>query len=496
MGTMAFQLPADLPPEARADLERACLASSGDFTPWPTEQIRRADLLTLRRSIDESGHLLMPWSLGDQGHFMGLSATLMERDQPYDLLTELVRGKLLQVRTTLADWQAAGLQPPASLGEQMHRAIHAFAALLFRDKDEPGDALAKEALRQAYQTGQDLVQSYVNQVFTVRQSRDLKAETHLSCRLGSTVPNEARTAAIDGLFTAMTVPMPWQRIEPEQDQWNWEPIDQLLAWAEARDVALTAGPLLDFSAAQLPAWLWLWERDLPRLVTFICRFVEKVIRRYRNRIRRWQLTAASNSASVLALGEDELLGLTFRLVETARQIDPGLEILASIAQPWGDYVAPADRSYSPHNFADTLIRGELNLAALDLEIVGGVTPRGSFLRDLLDSSRLFDLYAPLGVPIQLTLGYPAAMTPDRLADPDLHVGGGSWPGGFTPEGQADWLTQILSLALCKPYIRLVQWASLADDEPHQFPHCGLFDAKGEPRPVLTALRQLREQYIE
>lgn len=495
MGTMAFQLPPDLPAEANSDLQLAFLASSGEITPWPTEQVRRENLLFLRRSIDESGHLIMPLSLGEDGHFVGLSATLMERERPYDLITELMRGKLLQVRNTLMDWQNAGLQTSSALTGQLKRATQAFTALLFN-----GNSLnypqVQAALAEAYAAARILVKSYTNQVFALRESRGLKAETHLSCRLGTTPPDEATTRAIEGLFTSFTLPVSWPLLEPEQDHWNWEPLDQILAWAESRDVALTAGPLLDFSTAQLPPWLWLWERDLPRIVTFVCRFVEKVIRRYRGRIRRWHLTAASNYGSVLSLNEDELLGLTFRLTETVRQIDPGLEVLIGIAQPWGDYMAPSDVSYSPIHFADTLIRGELNLAALDMEMICGITPRGSYMRDMLECSRLYDLYAPLGIPIQLTFGYPAQEDADPAADPELHVGGGRWPGGFTPEGQADWLTQMLSLALCKPYVRSIQWVCLTDSQPHQFPHCGLFDAQGQPRPALAALKQLREKYVE
>ena len=140
----------------------------------------------------------------------------------------------------------------------------------------------------------------------------------------------------------------------------------------------------------------------------MCKFVETAVRRYRSRIRRWQLTAASNCASVLSLTEDELLGLTYRLAEAARQVDPSLELVVGIAQPWGEYMALADRTHSPFIFADTLIRSGLNLAALDVELVMGVTPRGSYCRDLLEMSRLLDLYALLGVPLRVTLGYPSS----------------------------------------------------------------------------------------
>ena len=141
---------------------------------------------------------------------------------------------------------------------------------------------------------------------------------------------------------------------------------------------------------------------------FMCKFVEAAVRRYRHRIRRWQLTAASNSASVLSLTEDELLGLTYRLAEAARQVDPTLEIVVGVAQPWGEYMAAAERTHSPFVFADTLIRSGMNLAALDVEIVMGPTPRGSYCRDLLETSRILDLYALLGVPLRVTLGYPSA----------------------------------------------------------------------------------------
>src|SRR5207302_7149467 len=134
---------------------------------------------------------------------------------------------------------------------------------------------------------------------------------------------------------------------------------------------VTAGPLVDFSSSQLPAWLWLYEQDVAMIATFMIRFVEATVRRYRSRIRRWQLTAASNWASVLGLSEDNLMELTFRLVEAARNVDPSLEVVIGISQPWGEYMAVADHTYSPFIFADNLIRTGLNLSGLNLELLMG-----------------------------------------------------------------------------------------------------------------------------
>ena len=156
--------------------------------------------------------------------------------------------------------------------------------------------------------------------------------------------------------------------------------------------------------------------------------LKAAVRRYRGKIRRWQLTAASNCASVLSLGEDELMWLTVHLAEAARKVDPALELSVGVAQPWGEYMAAEDRIHSPFIFADTLIRAGLNLTALDVELVMGVTPRGSYCRDLLETSRFIDLYALLGVPLRITLGYPSSAGPDPDADPDYRIDAGQWRG--------------------------------------------------------------------
>jgi len=241
--------------------------------------------------------------------------------------------------------------------------------------------------------------------------------------------------------------------------------------------------------------LWLWENDVASMATFMCRFVESAVRRYANRIRRWQLTAASNCAAVLGLGEDELLGLTGRLVETVRQINPSLELSIGIAQPWGDYMAATERVHSPYVFADTLIRYGVHLSAVDIEFIMGVTPRGSYGRDLLEVSRILDFYALLGVPLRVTFGYPSSSEPDHDSDPELSASAGFWRAGFTPESQADWAASFGALALCKPRVSAVQWVHWSESEFHAFPNCGLVDAQGNPKPGLAQLRQLRERYL-
>jgi hypothetical protein len=517
MGTISFLLPSGLTPEASRELERACMAGGPDNMPWPTEVRVDPQRLTMRRSVDESGYLVIPWAVDGAGRIMGTSATLMERPLPYPLEIELARGKVNQVRCQTADWQAGGLQVPAQVAQQVRDASAAFGKAITLAPSELSGERARNALSLAYQAADQLVRLYGEQMLQVRHQRQPRLDTVLGCRLGCGVPKGQPADTLRATFNTVCLPLPWSEIEPvEAGTYRWEAADALLDWAienwaiasaatensamaspaaPVPGLSITAGPLLDFSSARLPGWLWLYERDLTTLANFMCGYVQTAVRRYRGRIRRWQLTAASNCASLLSLDEDELLWLTVRLVEAARQVDPALELVVGIAQPWGEYMVSEDRIHSPFIFADTLIRAGLNLAALDVELVMGVSPRGSYCRDLLETSRLLDLYALLGVPLRVTLGYPSSTGPDPDADPDYRVAAGHWREGVNPRSQADWATSFTSLAICKPGVQGVYWTHFSDAEPHQFPHCGLVDARGVPKPALEELRALREAHL-
>ncbi len=496
MGTMTFQLPSSLPADAARELKRTCMAGGPDNMPWPTELHFTSDRLSVSRVVDESGYLIVPWTIADRGLMMGTSATLIERPHPYNLLVELARGKVNQLRCQAFDWRAGGLVLSADLERRIRDASLAFAHSITGVPAEEAGQQAQTALDLAYQAAEQLVYAYVAQVFQIRHQRQARLDSTMACRLSKSVPPPNLAAQLTPAFNSVCVPFSWSNIENEEATYRWEESDALVDWAQKQKLEIAAGPLIDFSSAQLPGWLWLWERDLPSLAAFMCKFVETAVRRYRQRIRRWQLTAASNCANVLSLSEDDLLGLTYRLAEAARQIDPSLELIVGIAQPWGEYMAVSERTHSPFIFADTLIRSGLSLSALDIELVMGVTPRGSYCRDLLDMSRVLDLYALLGVPLRVTLGYPSSAQPDADADPDLHVEGGHWGSGFTPDVQAVWAAEAAALALCKPYVQGVQWTHFRDAEPHQFPHSGLLDARDQTKPSLHKLRELREKHLK
>jgi hypothetical protein len=492
MGTMTFLLPADLTPELARELERSWVARP-DRVPWPTRVQVTSNQLIVERQTEESGYLVAPWRIDGAGQLMASSATLMERPAPYRILIELARGKLNQLRCQAAHWQGEGLLLSPSVNQHLHQAGHAWCDAVAATSAQEADSAARIALTAGYQTAEELVQDYTVQALQLRRGCQPDLGTALGCRVSAALDPEA-ASALTSCFGSISVAFPWSRIEPSEGRYEWDQPDALLDWATKESLAVTGGPVVDFSAAQLPDWLRLWERDLTSVGKFLSRYIAAVLSRYHGRIQRWHLTSASNRASVLSLSEHELLWLTLKAARVARQVDAGLELILGVAQPWCDYMAREQRDQSACLFAETLAR-ELKLAALELELIMGVRTRGSYCRDLLETSRLLDCYGELGVPLQLTLGYPSVSAEDPQADAELSTDAGYWRCGVNERTQAEWAVSFAKLALCKPCVEAVHWVQLTDASPHQFPHCGLLDAAGRPKPALRALLQFGESQL-
>lgn len=495
MGTMNFLIPENLESRTSLALSRACLAGGYDRTPMPTEVHLDATRLNVRRNLDESAQLLVPWTVAGVGRLMESTATLMERPKPYRLSVELARGKINQIRTHVAEWQMIGFQTTSDFESRLRGAVRTLGLSLMADTSEKVDQLANDALAQAHGAADRLIELYVDQLFAARRSRQPNLTSFLAART-ATPP----TVLIDPLlpqgFTHLSVPMPWRQIEATETQYNWEDADAAVAWAEGVGMPVIGGPLIDFSPMGLPDWLVGWDGDAASLSSFICDYAETVVARYKGRINRWVVCAAGNNAEVLGLQEDDLLRLTAGLVEAVMQIDSDFEIVVALAQPWGEYLADEDHTYSPFVFADTLLRVGLPIAAFELECLMGVWPRGSYCRDVLEASRLMDLFALLGTPLQVSLGYPSGRGLDPFADPHQELSSaGEWGKGFTPESQADWATRFTALALSKPYVAGVIWHQLSDTVPHLIPHGGLVDSAGQVKPAWQSLRRIREAYL-
>ena len=394
----------------------------------------------------------------------------------------------------MCEWVGGGLILSDAVQKQIQEATHAFgkaASATIGDHN-----LTRQVLSLGHRAAQRMVQSYIDQVFQVRHLRQPRLDTQWGCHVTSVPSSDAETKLLKDAFTSVVLPISWSEVQPAEGEWNWEELDRRVAWA-TENFTVVGGPLIDFSGGDIPDWLWCRELGMHDLSDRINTFVDAVVKRYQEKIRSWRLTSASNWSGVLATNDEELIWLTIRIVEVVRKIDPQLAVAVGMCQPWGEYLATQEHTVTPFGFADTLLRTGCRVDALELEMVMGISPRGSYCRDTLDVSRLLDLFVLLGVPLHVTLGYPSAQAPrDENGNGDLSPRGGFWGTGYTPDDQADWAHTYGRLVLCKPYVQGVTWAHWDDRAHHQFPYCGLIDSQGLVKPALEPLRQLRAEHLK
>lgn len=499
MGSISFLLPDPLPASTQEMLPYACFATamgaSGttDQAPVPAQITIAADRLTITRSLSESGFLLMPWPTERFGTLIAASSTLRETSEPYRLLIELARGKLNQVRTQAAEWQAIGLRHAAGFESGLAETTRLFARALLAPPSPEADQLATLVLEQSFELGDILVREFTDQMFETRHHEEGLLDTRFAARL-SRDPAELSGEYIR-TFNAAHIGIRWRDIESEETRYDWTGIDAAVALAKASDLPLTAGPVIDLAPGMLPDWAAAWENDLPTLAAFMCDFLETVLSRYKGDIRRWVICGGFNQADCLGLDDDDRLRLAFRLFEAAAQVDPNLELVLSIAQPWGDYLVNENHTISPLTFPDDLMRAGLRLSGLELEIRAGTDPRGSLPRDLLETARLINLFGILQLPLEIVLSIPSTAQLDPSAS---KLGQTFWTGlsGIVSlEKQAEWGASIAALVMCIPHVRSVTWDNWSDLDPHLTPFGGLIDPSGKPKPLLSRLRTLRTAHL-
>jgi hypothetical protein len=500
MGSISFLLPDPLPKAALATLPSACFApamgaiGTSDLAPVPTQVEIAEGRLTISRSISESGFLLVPWYVGQFGNLVVSTSTLRETDEPYRLLVELARGKLNQVRMQAEEWKGIGLRIPPGYDESLGETTRMFSKALLAPPSSEADLLATRVLEQSCTLSDTLVREFIEQMFETRHQEEGKLDTRLSARM-TRGPGELG-GIYSQTFNAAQVGICWRNAEPEESRYDWSGPDAAVAFAKSAELPITAGPVIDLCPGMLPNWVAGWESDLPTLAAFMCDFLETAIGRYKEDIRRWVICAGFNQADTLRLDDDDRLRLAFRLFEAAAQIDPDLELVLSIAQPWGDYLVDENHIISPLTFPDDLMRAGLRLSGLELEIRAGTLPRGSLPRDLLDTARMLNLFGVLQLPLEIVLSYPSSAQDDAIAKP---FGQSIWPpmidSGPSIEGQAAWGSSFAALAMCIPHIRSVTWDNWCDADPHLTPSGGIVDASGLPKPLLTLLRTLRSAHL-
>lgn len=452
--------------------------------------------LTIEREGFDSVKLNIPWRVDGYGEILICSATLMQRDRPYLLPLELARGKINQTRNQLAEWQMAGLPMTDVLKKQMSEAVRLFTEAAVR-QHEPATAakFAQEALAAACEAALTVAELYSDQALIFRHQSMAKLPIAFGTSLGRSLAPPAVTTSAGTLCNTAVVPLIWRNTSPAEDEYVWDPYEEQITWCRNQGMNIAAGPLLRLDERGFPDWLTAWQGDVDAIAAFSAEYVAKTVQQFRGRVSFWNVAGFSYRAQSLGLKDEDKLRIIARGIDTVRRYDADTPLIVSFDQPWGEYLRRLPLAYPPLHIADHLVRSGLPIAAIGLELEVGYHPDGSYLRDPLEVGKFIDSWSMLGMPLYVFITVPSGESPDPLAEGRSSPIAGAAQGGWTPAAQADWVRKCVPMLLAKPSVQGIAWQQLRDDEPHDLPHGGLFDAQGNPKPALTALTYLRKQHL-
>lgn len=493
MGIMRFKIPRDSL-ETWPQLNQGYLGSI-DGRVFPTELLISDDELICKRHSSESARFFVPCPVTGFGIPVLSTGSLREQAEPHLLLIELARGRLGIIRDQVAAWEQAGMQVPESVFMELRASQQSFLRSVCGDEDaDLVSSMARSALVHACGAADNLMQAYVQQRLSTRRRRSSHLPVLLSCPLGEMRPSGSLEKSFSEAFTAATISIQWPLVEATQGQHDWTLQDEQLAATERTRLIPLAGPLIDFREEGLPPWLCKWNHDYYALQSFVSDFVETAVLRYSGRIRIWEIVARGNTGFGAQFDEEHRLALTARSIEVAKQVDDELQILLRISQPWGEYQAAGAHRLSPLQFVDALLRSGVGLTGVVLEIAVGYTFEGTPYRDLLDVSRLIDLWANLGIPLTIALAFPSQSRRDLNADAEIGTTPAQWKTGWSEPAQAEWLGSLFPLLMAKPAVVGIEWSQFSDGIRHRFPHAGLTRSDGSAKPALERLTRFRQSY--
>jgi hypothetical protein len=495
MGVLKFSLPANDLARRLPGLRKAYMTGL-DRTPGRLNIEFRNGLMACFRETSESGRLFVPWPIPGYGTPIVGTATLAERPAPYVLALELARGKLNDVRNQTADWAQMGLRIAPELEAATAEARRAFIrASLSSDDPEACLPAAQASLEASSRAGDMLTDAYLAQILQNRLAATGKLTTHVGCLISQEPERLPGAEQWPKAFNACQLGLSWRQIAPSEGKYRWDLLDAQLAWCRRKQLEIECGPLIEFRPAALPDWIWLWEGDVETISGFVTDYVRQTVLRYRGKVPLWQVVHRPASQEILGLSEEDQIRITARAIQVARQTDPAAQIGIGIDRPWAEWMSSSHFQLGPLHLCDYLLRSDLGISCIGIEVAPGFTGPGSHLRDLFEFSRLLDLYSLLNVPLHLSMAIPSASGPDPAADPGIQVDAAQWPVPLDEAIQAHWGARWMALGLAKPYVRSVTWLGAGDGVPHVYPHSGLFRADGTAKPMFAWLQTLRQDLI-
>ncbi|MEM1098138.1 MAG: endo-1,4-beta-xylanase [Planctomycetota bacterium] len=433
---------------------------------------------------------------------------LPERNEPYLLTLELARHRLMVLYTRLEEWSMFDLPADHRVPKRAERARGLFIEALCLQRSDPVQAsrVAQECLASALDGSEELALAHSELLLNRRRETQAIPDHPFGVGLAPAsvqVPEPAEPRLRSTLatnFDVMHLAVPWRRLCPQENEYDWSLTDRWLDWAQEAGVPVVMGPLVSFDPLNLPDWLYIWEHDYDTVRDVIYEHLERVIDRYAGVVFGWNVLSGLHINQHFTFNFEQLMDLTRMVLMLTRKLHPQGQLFVELRQPFGEYYATNQRSIPPLIYADLLAQSGVNFDAYLLRMPMGQAVPGQFTRDLMQFSVLLEQYAVFGKPIHLTCAAPSqpvssVMIADPKEEQPVDADCGFWRRPWSPTVQSHWLEAICQVAMSKPYIESIVWQDFVDHPTMELPLSGLISENLQVRDALRRLVGFRRTLL-
>jgi GH35 family endo-1,4-beta-xylanase len=484
-------------PASSLDLNGAYLVGSDGVPLRADIEFRKGEIVCKKRTAGPAGLVLL-WAVPGVGTILLDTARVPERDKPYLLQVELLRGRLMRIAHKLEEWQ----QFDPDEGADFTAALDACRDLLIRalQAETPGQSaqVAEEGLAGAVLATEEMTLRRANALYE-RRRRQAHAfpRRPFGCSIDVNHASEQYRRCLSDACDFVTLPLVWQDLQPSEQSLDFKATDAWVDWLIRNRIPIRGASVVAFTERHVPPWLYVWEHDYETLRDLIHEHVRRVVSRYGSRVAAWDIISGIHADNCLAFNFEQLMELTRMAVSVTKQICPRAPVCIDLVAPWGEYYARNQRTIPPLLYADMAVQSGVNFDGFGLQFCFGSGVEGMYVRDMFQISSLLDRFTSLGKPLHVTaVQVPSEAGSDSggaAAGKRASTNGGAWRGAWNEQVQSQWLRSFYELALSKPLVESISWRDLSDPADGDRPRGGLLRADLTPKPAFQQLQALRKQ---
>ncbi len=459
-----------------------------DSMPWPCRIEIDDSRVTLHRIVNHSGQISLAYPVPEFGELTLRTGTLPEREIPYSLPVELARGTCDRLRTQIGIWGDASLPISSVILQASERAVEALAEAALLDGNFARQIeLSHSAIGLALRGLFDLCRQFSDHVAAIRRE-EIEPKTRLGVRIapGNVPSNWLEQIGPEYQLICVTDAL------PKSDRPATRPpvaIDlQLLAGLERRKIMI--GPIWDAGKTGLPDQINELSPFDAKRTAARAHFV-RMLNQIQDQPDWLYLASGLNGIGHKFLSYPQQMQLVVDALQTVEEFNRQVPVLLSFDHPWSERLAWSVGGSQGLQMADILLRQDVRISGLGLEINLDYWPTGSLPRDPLQWLELVDTWAQFGLPLFLLLRAPTGDTESTAGKSDTSVG---LRNSFSESQQRNFLESVLSVAISRPFVQAVIWNDWQDDPQGPFPFSGLFDASGNRKPIAALLSSVFRRF--